>query len=103
VDGASTLQILWRVILPLSLPAMATVAIFTFQATWNDFLPPLIYLHDQSKYTVSLGLNFFRSSYDIRWNYLMAASLVTMLPVILVFFAAQRFFIRGISLTGLKG
>jgi multiple sugar transport system permease protein len=103
IDGASTLQILRHIILPLSLPAMATVAIFTFQATWNDFLPPLIYLHDQSLYTVSLGLNFFRSSYDIRWNYLMAASLVTMLPVVLVFFAAQRYFIRGISLTGLKG
>ncbi|MCL7454800.1 MAG: carbohydrate ABC transporter permease [Anaerolineae bacterium] len=103
MDGANTLQILWHVVLPLSLPAMATVAIFTFQATWNDFLPPLIYLHDQSKYTVSLGLNFFRSSYDIRWNYLMAASLATMLPVILVFFVAQRLFIKGISLTGLKG
>jgi ABC-type glycerol-3-phosphate transport system permease component len=102
VDGAHTLQILWHVILPLSRPAMATVAIFTFQATWNDFLPPLIYLHDQSLYTVSLGLNFFRSSYDVRWNYLMAASLVTMLPVIALFFLAQRQFIKGIALTGLK-
>jgi ABC-type glycerol-3-phosphate transport system permease component len=103
VDGANTLQILWHVILPLSRPAMATVAIFTFQTTWNDFLPPLIYLHDQSLYTVSLGLNFFRSSYDVRWNYLMAASLVTMLPVVAVFFLAQRQFIKGIALTGLKG
>jgi ABC-type glycerol-3-phosphate transport system permease component len=102
VDGANTLQILWHVILPLSRPAMATVAIFTFQTTWNDFLPPLIYLHDQSLYTVSLGLNFFRSSYDVRWNYLMAASLVTMLPVIVLFFLAQRQFIKGIALTGLK-
>jgi multiple sugar transport system permease protein len=64
---------------------------------------PLIYLHDQSKYTVSLGLSFFRSSYDIRWHYLMAASLVTTLPVVLVFFAAQNTFIEGITLTGLKG
>jgi ABC-type glycerol-3-phosphate transport system permease component len=103
VDGASTLQIIWHIILPISRPAIATVAIFTFQATWNDFLAPLIYLHDQSKYTVSLGLNFFRSSYDIRWGYLMAASLVTMLPVILVFFLAQRQFIKGITITGLKG
>ena len=62
----------------------------------------MIYLHDQSKYTVSLGLNFFRSSYDIRWAYLMAASLVTMLPVIIVFFLAQRSFIQGITLTGMK-
>ena len=79
------------------------MSIFTFQAAWNDFLPPLIYLHDQSKYTISLGLSFFRSSYDIRWSYLMAASLVTMLPVILIFFLAQRSFIEGITLTGMKG
>ena len=102
-DGASTLQIIWHVILPISKPALATVAIFTFQAAWNDFLPPLIYLHDQSRYTVSLGLSFFRSSYDIRWAYLMAASLVTMLPVIIIFFFAQRLFIEGIALTGMKG
>ena len=103
VDGANTLQIIWHVVLPISKPALATVAIFTFQACWNDFLAPLIYLHDQSKYTVSLGLNFFRSSYDVHWAYLMAASLVTMLPMILVFFLAQRLFIQGISLTGMKG
>jgi ABC-type glycerol-3-phosphate transport system permease component len=103
VDGASTLQIIWHIILPISKPALATVAIFTFQASWNDFLAPLIYLHDQTRYTVSLGLSFFRSSYDVRWGYLMAASLVTMLPVILVFFLAQRYFIEGITLTGMKG
>jgi ABC-type glycerol-3-phosphate transport system permease component len=102
VDGANTLQIIWHVILPISKPALATVAIFTFQASWNDFLGPLIYLHDQTKYTVSLGLSFFRSSYDVRWAYLMAASLVTMLPVIILFFLAQRLFIEGITLTGIK-
>ena len=102
VDGASTLQILWRIILPISMPALTTVAVFSFQAAWNDFLSPLIYLHDQSKYTVSLGLSFFRSSYDVRWSYLMAASLVTMLPMVLVFFLAQRLFIEGIALTGIK-
>lgn len=103
MDGANILQTLWHVILPLSLPAIATVAIFTFQFTWNDFLAPLIYLHDQSHYTVALGLNFFRSSYQVQWALLMAASLVTMLPVIIVFFLAQRLFIEGISLTGVKG
>ena len=102
VDGANTLQIIWHVILPISKPALATVAIFSFQASWNDFLGPLIYLHDQTKYTVSLGLSFFRSSYDVRWAYLMAASLVTMLPVIILFFLAQRLFIEGITLTGIK-
>ncbi len=103
IDGANLLQILWHIILPLSLPAMATVAIFTFQNSWNDFLPPLIYLHDQSLYTVSLGLNFFRSSYDINWAYLMAASLATMLPVVIVFFFAQKLFIEGITFSGIKG
>jgi multiple sugar transport system permease protein len=102
IDGANTPQIIWHVILPISKPALATVAIFTFQASWNDFLGPLIYLHDQTKYTVSLGLSFFRSSYDVRWAYLMAASLVTMLPVIILFFLAQRLFIEGITLTGIK-
>jgi ABC-type glycerol-3-phosphate transport system permease component len=103
IDGANTLQTIWHVILPVVRPAIATVAIFTFQEAWRDFLPPLIYLHDQSKYTISLGLSFFRSNYDIRWNYLMAASLVTMLPVVVVFFLAQRSFIEGITLTGIKG
>lgn len=103
IDGANTLQIIWHVILPISKPALATVAIFTFQATWNDFLPPLIYLHDQTNYTISLGLNFFRSTYTVNWAYLMAASLVTMLPVVIVFFFTQKLFIQGIALTGVKG
>jgi multiple sugar transport system permease protein len=103
IDGANTLQIIWHVLLPIVRPAIATVAVFTFQAAWTDFLPPLIYLHDQSKYTISLGLSFFRSSYDVRWSYLMAASFVTMLPVVAVFFVAQKSFIEGITLTGIKG
>ena len=103
IDGANTLQILWRVILPISTPALATVVIFTFQATWNDFLQPLIYLQDQSHYTLTLGLNFFRGSFQVNWAYLMAASLVVVLPVVLVFFLAQRLFIQGIAMTGMKG
>lgn len=103
IDGANTAQIIWHVVVPISKPALAAVAIFTFQATWNDFLPPLIYLHDQTKYTISLGLNFFRSTYTVNWAYLMAASLVTMLPVVIVFFFAQRLFIQGITLSGIKG
>lgn len=103
IDGANTLQIIWHLILPLSTPALATVAIFTFQATWNDFLAPLIYLHDRSLYTVTLGLNFFRATYTVNWAYLMAASLVTTLPVVIVFFLAQKLFIGGITMTGMKG
>lgn len=102
VDGANLLQILWRIILPLSTPALATVAIFTFQAAWNDFLAPLIYLQRPDLYTVTLGLQFFRSTFTTNWAYLMAASLATSLPVILVFFAAQRYFVEGITLSGIK-
>jgi multiple sugar transport system permease protein len=103
IDGAGRLQILYRIILPLATPALAAVAIFNFQGVWNDFLPPLIYLHDVSKYTVALGLNFFRGTFNVRWGYLMAACVMTMLPVVAVFFAAQKQFIEGISVSGLKG
>ena len=103
IDGANTLQIIGRIMLPMAMPALATVIIFTFQATWNDFLAPLIYLQRPELYTVTLGLQFFRSTYTTNWAYLMAASLVTTLPVIVVFFAAQRYFIEGITLTGVKG
>jgi multiple sugar transport system permease protein len=102
IDGANTLQVLRHVILPISMPALATVVIFTFQASWNDFLQPLIYLQDQSHYTLTLGLNFFRGSFQVKWSYLMAASLVVVLPVVIVFFLAQRLFIRGIAMTGMK-
>ncbi len=103
IDGASRAQIIWHVILPLATPAIATIAIFNFQGVWNDFLPPLIYLHDQRKYTIALGLSFFRSTYSIKWAYLMAACVVTMLPIVAVFFLAQKQFIEGISMSGLKG
>lgn len=102
IDGANTFQILRYIILPLSTPALATVTIFTFQGAWNDFLAPLIFLQDQSKYTLMLGLSFFRGSYQINWAYLLASSLVTMLPVIIIFFLAQRLFIEGITLGGVK-
>jgi multiple sugar transport system permease protein len=103
IDGANTVQVLWHVILPISTPALATVIIFTFQSTWNDFLQPLIYLQDQSRYTLTLGLNFFRGSFQVKWSYLMAASLVIVLPVVIVFFLTQRVFIQGITMTGMKG
>ena len=103
MDGANTLQVLRHVILPISTPALATVVIFTFQASWNDFLQPLIFLQNQSNYTLTLGLNFFRGSFQVNWAYLMAASLVVVLPVVIVFFLAQRLFIQGIAMTGIKG
>ncbi len=102
IDGAGTLQVLRNIILPLSRPALATVAIFTFQAAWNDFLAPLIFLHDQSLYTLQLGLSLFRGAYNVQWAYLLASSLVVTLPVIGLFFFAQRSFIEGTAFTGTK-
>jgi multiple sugar transport system permease protein len=102
IDGASFLQVLRWVILPLTTPALATVAIFTFQASWNDFLAPLIFLHDQAHYTLMLGLSFFRGSYQIQWAYLMAASLVIVLPVVMLFFIAQSAFVEGLTQGGIK-
>jgi multiple sugar transport system permease protein len=102
MDGAGVSQVLLNVILPLSRPALATVAIFTFQAAWNDFLAPLIFLHDQSLYTLQLGLSLFRGAYNVQWAYLMASSLVVTLPVIVLFFFTQRSFIEGVGFTGTK-
>jgi len=102
LDGANTLQIFSQIALPLSKPALATVAIFAFQASWNDFLAPLIFLQDQSKYTLMLGLSFYRGSLQINWAYLLSTSLVIVLPIVLLYFVAQRMFTEGISLSGLK-
>ncbi len=103
IDGASTLQVLWHVMLPLSKPALATIGIFTFWWTWNSFLEPYVYLSSVKNFTVSLGLGFFKSQYAYNFRLLMAASVVAILPIITIFFFAQRYFIEGIQLTGLKG
>lgn len=104
VDGANELRIFLGVILPLSKPALATVALFQFIASWSDFLGPLIYLGGASeKFTVSLGLSVFQGEYSTEYGALMAASTVMLLPVIFLFFLTQRTFIQGITLTGIKG
>ncbi len=103
MDGASQWRIFWEIIIPLSKPALAVVALFTFMATWNDFLGPLIYLVRQRTFTLSLGLQAYQSQHNgSLWNYLMAATTVVILPVIILFFFTQKQFIRGIALTGLK-
>lgn len=102
IDGCSRFGVFWRIVLPLSKPALAAVAIFSFQFHWNDFFQPLIYLFDKEKFTLALGLRFFQGNYGTDWHYLMAASLVVMLPVILVFFFAQKIFIQGVVYTGFK-
>jgi ABC-type glycerol-3-phosphate transport system permease component len=104
IDGATVLQILWHVIVPLSKPAIATVAIFTFWWTWNSFLEPFIYLTSPELFPVSVGLNFFKDQYGgIFYDRLIAASVMSMIPMLLIFFFAQRYFIEGIQLQGLKG
>lgn len=103
IDGANRLQILWRIIIPNAKPALAAVAIFNFQGVWNDFLYPLVFLHNQKNYTIALGLSFFRSTYSMQWGYLMAASIVALLPMVIIFFLAQKTFIEGISFSGIKG
>ncbi len=102
IDGCSELDIYWRLILPLSKPALATVALFAFIGAWNDFLGPLIYLNDETKYTLSLGLQQFVSQHGAEWSMLMAASTVMTIPIIILFFFAQKTFIQGITLTGIK-
>ncbi len=103
IDGANRLQILWKIIVPNAKPALAAVAIFNFQGVWNDFLYPLVFLHNQDNYTIALGLSFFRSTYSVQWGYLMAASVVALLPMVIIFFLAQKTFIEGISFSGIKG
>lgn len=103
IDGCSYFGIFWRIIVPLSAPAIGVVAIFSFLGHWNDFLAPLIYLTSDKNFTLSLGITWFRGQYTTDWNLLMAGSLLIMAPCIVVFFAAQRYFIQGIVFTGIKG
>jgi multiple sugar transport system permease protein len=104
VDGAGDLQILLRVIVPLAKPAIAAVALFNFIYAWNDFYGPLVYLaQNPDAQTLSIALSSFRGLHHVDWNLTMAAALIFMLPVIAIFFFAQRVFIEGVTLTGIKG
>lgn len=102
-DGANEFWIWARIVVPLSKPALAAVAILTFIFHWNDFLAPLIYLNSPSKYTLSLGLASFQDRYGGFFNLMMAAAIVMIVPVLMVFSAGLRFFMRGIALTGMAG
>jgi multiple sugar transport system permease protein len=103
IDGASELQTFWKVILPLTQPAVMVVAILAAVAAWNEFLLPLLYLSEESKYPLAVGLAFFTSQHDVAYNLLMAASTLIVLPVVVLFLFAQRFFIEGITVGGVKG
>ncbi|MGB5050998.1 MAG: carbohydrate ABC transporter permease, partial [Caldilineaceae bacterium] len=109
IDGANELQTMFKIILPLSIPALAVVALFTFMDSWNDYLGPLIYVNIEEKWVLALGVQRLRNAVQeigntkLAYPYLMAVSSIITLPIFLAFFFAQRTFIEGISLTGLKG
>lgn len=103
VDGANYFVIFTRVVLPMSKPALCTVGVFTFMNTWNDFMGPLLYLDDQKMKTVSLALQNFMGQHTSDWNLMMAVATVITIPMVIVYFMAQKYFIEGITFSGLKG
>jgi multiple sugar transport system permease protein len=103
IDGCSEFRIYRTIAMPLARPALITVAILTFMFAWNDFLGPLIYLSDQSKNTLALGLALFVGQHSTEWGILMAASILMMIPMVAIFFFFQRYFIKGFTMSGLKG
>lgn len=102
VDGAGHWRIFLSIIVPLTKPALIVVGLFTFLASWNDFLGPLVYLNSESKYTLALGLQQFKGMYAAEWHLMMAAATVVLAPAIIVFFIGQKYFVEGITLTGIK-
>jgi len=102
IDGASDWRIFWQIILPQSKPVIATASIFAFLWTWNDFMGPVIYLHSPENFTLPIGLRAFQQQTGTEWDLLMAASLIVMIPVILLFFFLQRYFVQGMALSGLN-
>ena len=103
MDGAGRLRILWQIILPLSKPALATLAVFTFIREWNSFLWPLIATTSPDMRVLSVGLTLFTGQYGTEWHLLMAAATITLVPTLLVFIFTQRYFVQGIALTGFGG
>jgi multiple sugar transport system permease protein len=105
IDGASEFRVWRSIIIPLSKPALAAIAIFAFQGAWQDFMGPLIYLQSERLYTLQIGLRQYEFAFggSPAWNWLMAASLIVMLPVLLIFLAFQRYFIEGVTITGMGG
>ncbi|WP_406686101.1 carbohydrate ABC transporter permease [Rossellomorea vietnamensis] len=103
MDGANRLQIFYKIFLPLSKPALITIGLFSFQGSWNDLLGPLMYLNDSNKFTLQLGLAMFNGMTKVEWGPLMAASLLVLLPTIVIFFSMQKHFVEGITVTGIKG
>lgn len=103
VDGAGAFRIWWTIILPLMRPALATATILSVIHHWNDFLRPLVYLHTPAKRTLAIGIALFKSEYLVEWNLMMAAATCMLIPIMILFFVAQRYFVQGIVMSGIKG
>jgi ABC-type glycerol-3-phosphate transport system permease component len=106
LDGASYFRVFWQILIPLCKPALATMAIINFIAVWNDFLDPVVFLNSTQKFTIAVGLWYFKAqpmSTMPTAHFLLAASVTSIIPPMVLFFAFQRFFVRGVALTGLKG
>jgi ABC-type glycerol-3-phosphate transport system permease component len=103
IDGANHFTIFTRILLPMSRPVLITVAVFSFVGSWNDFMGPLIYLSRMDTFTLAIGLNLFKTQYTTNWNFTMAYNVMMIVPIIIIFFFAQKSFIQGIVITGIKG
>jgi multiple sugar transport system permease protein len=103
IDGCSRFGIYWRIFLPLSRPALATLGVFVFMAQWNNLLGPVIYLSTYEKMTLTVGLAFFRGQYYTQWALLMAGAVISVIPIMALYAVAQQYFVRGVVLSGLKG
>ncbi len=103
IDGCNRFQIYWRIMLPLIKPALMTLAVFTFMSSWNDYMGPLIYLTSVDKYTISLGIASFKGTYLTSWELMMAGAVVSVIPILTFYLAAQKYFEEGIAFSGIKG
>jgi len=103
IDGAGEFRIFWQLTLPLAKPVLATVAIFAFMKSWNDYIGPLIFLSDQKLYTLSLAASMLKSNLDPQWTVLLALGSMMVMPVLILFFVLQKYFIQGVTMSGIKG
>jgi multiple sugar transport system permease protein len=103
LDGCNPFQTFYKIMLPLVKPALATLGVFTFMGNWNDLIGPLIFLSSPEKFPLTLGLTFFQGIYTSQWNYIMAGGIVSVIPILVIYFAAQSYFEKGIALSGIKG
>ncbi len=102
IDGCNPFTIYYRIMLPLVVPALLTLGVFTLMNTWNDYMGPLIYLTTPSKFTMTLGISFFRGIYTTQWNLVMAGSVLSVIPILTAYLCAQKYFVQGIAFSGIK-